>query len=141
MASRFLERKELERFLELVRKGEGLARAARRVGLDPSTVRKARRDNAEFDEMVRAAEAEAAEPVETVLYQAALEGQPWAVTKWLEHRSSERWGPLAHKVEVGVQVGPTPALERILVLQQQLEMRQQALGLAPAPVLDVQPVD
>lgn len=127
--ARILTHQEVSAYLEWIRKGEGLSRSARRLGLDPKLFRDARRANEEFDEAVRAAEHEAAEPVENKLYEAALQGEPWAVKLWLERRSPERWN--APPIAVNVQHGLAPGTEQILALSQRLEERSKALGLSP----------
>lgn len=124
---RILSFEEVSAYLEHIRLGEGLTRSARKLGLDPKLFRDARKTNPEFDEMVRAAEAEAAEPVETALYLQALQGEPWAVKLWLERRSSERWGPPATTVKV--EHGLAPQVGRLVELAQRLEERRQMLGL------------
>lgn len=120
---------ELAKFLEWVRKGEGLHKAARRLGVPYKAVEVAREAFPEFDEAVRLAEVEAAEPVETVLYQAALRGEPWAVTKWLEQRSKERWSQKTEtSVTVKVEHEVGPRLARIGELRAELEKRRAAVG-------------
>ncbi|MGH7744422.1 MAG: hypothetical protein ACREQ5_06310 [Candidatus Dormibacteria bacterium] len=139
--ARVLNREEVDCYLDLIRKGEGLSRAARRLNVDPRTMRDNRKMNPEFDEMVKMAEAEAAEPVEIKLYQAALDGEPWAVRMWLERRSSERWSAPAASVNVNVQAGLAPGTERLLALAAQLEARRAMLMPGPpdgANVIDVE---
>lgn len=129
---------ELTKFLDWVRKGEQLHKAARRIGVTYAAVRAAREAYPEFDAAVREAEEEAAEPVESVLYAAALRGEPWAVTKWLEARSKDRWkseASVRHTVDVNVEVGPR--LARITELRAELERRRAAVSGGVGPVLDV----
>lgn len=125
--SRVLTYDEVQRYLERVRKGEGLNRAARLIGVEPKQIREARKINPEFDDDVKLAEAEATDPVEKSLYGAAVNGEPWAVKLWLERRSSDRWAavPTTIKVEHGL----APGAERILELAQRLALRREMLGL------------
>jgi len=137
---RSLSHSDVAVYLEWIRKGEGLSRAARLIGVSPASVREARKANLEFDEMVKAAEVEAAEPVEGKLYQAALQGEPWAVKLWLERRSSDRWSPAPQTVKVEHSL--TPGTEQIVDLAQRLEARRQLLGLnAGFEVLDADVVE
>lgn len=135
--ARILSRDELSAYLEHIRLGEGLHRAARKIGVDPRLVRQARKVNPEFDEMVKEAETEAAEPVESVLYSAALAGEPWAVQLWLKQRSSARWSPPATTVKVEHNLAPS--LESIMELAKTLEARREMMGLGAGPgVIDAE---
>lgn len=137
--SRVLSFEEVQRYIALVRAGEGLTAAARRLNLNPKDIREARKVNPEFNEEVVIAETEAAEPIERELYTAAMNGQPWAIKLWLERRSSDRWGaiPITVKHEHGL----APGVEHILELAQRLEMRRDMLGITEGSIIDVEPED
>ena len=124
------------KYLALLSAGHGRFSAARALGVHPDTVRRFSRASSEFRESVIEAEAEAAEPVEAKLYQAALDGEPWAVKEWLSKRSKARWGQepgaasgvtvnVLAAGDVGVSVG---RLGAVTELRRQLEERA-ALGV------------
>lgn len=121
---------EKRSYVALVRAGSGLVRSARRLGVSPATVRAARKSDAVFDADVRDAQAEAAEPIEDVLYEAAQRGEPWAVQMWLKGALRERW---SDKLEVAVEHSGTveieagTRLEGIARLQSELARRASAL--------------
>jgi transposase-like protein len=127
-------------YLALLRAGHGRINAARSLGISPDTVRRYARASEEFRESVAEAEEEAAEPVEAKLYEAALAGEPWAVTKWLAARMRARWGEETRKVEVQhvLEAGPgmTAIAARVGALAAELEARRAALEEA-GDVIDV----
>jgi hypothetical protein len=129
------------RFLDLVRAGHGRHTACRAVGVSPDTFRRFYRADEEFRQAVADAEEEACEPIEAKLYEAAKEGEPWAVKEWLTKRNRARWGETAHKIEVEVtgQVELTagPPVARVAELARMLEERRQVLAEGGAGVLDM----
>lgn len=130
---------EKKAYVALVRSGGGLSRSAKKLGWTMRTVDVARKADPEFAEDVRMALEEASEPVEDVLYEAALRGEPWAVQMWLKGRLRERW---SDKIEVGVEVSGTveieagKRLEGIARLQEVLAQRAAELG--PGVVVDAE---
>lgn len=139
-------------YLRLLREGRGRHQAAREVGVDPGTVVRYRAADAAFDEEATRAEEEAAEPVQAKLYEAALDGQPWAVKLWLGRRAQGRaggasWaeesrsvdvrvsGEVEHRVELG------PAAARVAELRARLEERQAALALGAGTASGVDAAD
>lgn len=138
-------------YLALLRAGHGRLWACRHLGIHPDTMRRFARASEDFRQQVADAEEEAAEPVEAKLYQAALEGEPWAVKEWLTKRSKARWGDESAKLEVtvsgtvSVEAGPGLAgvIGRVAAMQAQLEERRLALeeagGVVDAEVIEDAP--
>lgn len=135
-------------YLALLRTGYGRHEAAREVGVDPATVVRYRSADGPFDLEVVRAEEEAAEPVARKLYEAAREGQPWAVKLWLGRRAQGRaggasWEDGVHRVEVSGQVGVAvevelgPAAARVAELRARLEARREALALGGTVAVDM----
>lgn len=137
---RFTEERR-EAYLALLRQGMGRHESARAVGVDPATVVRYRTADPVYDVAVLRAEEEAAEPVSAKLYEAAKDGQPWAVKLWLSRRSQGKaggasWaeGPqvvevaVSGSVEVVAELGPAAA--RVAELRARLEERRSALAEA-----------
>lgn len=131
-------------YLRLLRTGVGRHSAAAQAGVDPGTVVRYRTADPGFDEAAVRAEEEAAEPVQAKLYEAALDGQPWAVKLWLGRRAQGRaggasWAEEARSVEVSVNgrvehtVELGPAAARVAELRARLEERTAALALGQGP--------
>src|ERR1700752_5339691 len=80
-----------EKFLQQIQNGVRLAEAARRCGFTYTSVKNRLRDDPEFRERFLDAEAQASEPVEDALFDAAINGNVPAAVKWLEKRSPDRW--------------------------------------------------
>lgn len=120
-------------FLALIRLGTRPIAAARAIGVHPRTAKNFARSNPDFADELELAHFEAAEPVEEVIYKAALDGEPWATKVWLEAWNPKQWGSrpkevrisgeISHKVE---ELGPT---ESIIELQRRALQRQDDLML------------
>lgn len=79
------------KFLAALRAGDRVSVAAKKANLAYNTVKKRYRADPEFREQWDEAEAQAAEPVENAVFDAALNGNIPAAVKWLEKRAPERW--------------------------------------------------
>jgi hypothetical protein len=122
------------RFLDLIRAGMGRQSACRAIDIHPETMRRYSRASQEFRDALADAEEEAAEPVEAKLYEAAKNGEPWAVKEWLSKRMKARWGEttrvdvnVSGTVEIEPGPGMTAIAARVGALQQELEARRAAL--------------
>ena len=104
------------RFLDLIRAGMGRHAACRAIGIHPDTMRRYSRASQEFRDALSDAEEEAAEPVEAKLYEAAKNGEPWAVKEWLTKRMKARWGDV-QRTEINVtgtvEIEPGPGMTAI----------------------------
>lgn len=78
-------------YLRLIQAGYLRFDAAKRLGVTNTDVKRHFKADPEFQEALIEAELEATEPVENVLYKAALLGEPWAVKEWLTKRDKQRW--------------------------------------------------
>ena len=120
-----------EAYLSDIRKGLRDSTAAKAVGVDTRTPRNFAERNPDFAERLELAHEEAADPVEQKLYDAALDGEPWAVNKWLE-ANSKRWRPKAAKLEISGEVIHSiegAPLDKLLALQERAIGREEALQL------------
>lgn len=79
------------RFLDRLREGVRRGKAARSVGVDPSTVRRYAQRVPEFADEMRLAEDEAHEEVEDALFLAAKSGNVTAMIFYLTNRQPDRW--------------------------------------------------
>lgn len=126
-----------QRFLDLIRAGMGRQMACRSIGIHPETMRRYSRASQEFRDDLADAEEEAAEPVEAKLYEAAKNGEPWAVKEWLSKRMKARWGDI-NRVDINVsgtvEIEPGPGMTaiaaRVAGLQAELAARRAALESA-----------
>lgn len=133
-----------EAYLELIRAGFLRYEAARRLGFKVATIKKHCIADPEFAEALEDAYHEMTEPIEKVLYEAALNREPWAVTKWLPKFNKDRWGDEPIKVQHELEIGPglTGVAALIASLQERHALREsesaklQELS-ARAPVIDV----
>lgn len=122
----------LERYLGEIRTGEGRSRAARAVGLDPRLVGKELMERQDLIDVIEEAEQEMTDKVEAVLAEAALAGEPWAVTLWLKKRAAPRWGdrdpgPAVQNVFLQINVADTEGMTaKLLQRQAELQSRQPA---------------
>lgn len=82
----------VERYLGCIRTGDLRYEAARSVGVTPRHVQLFAANHPEFADALADAEAEAAEPIERAVYEAAVAGEEWAVKLWLGRRQKDRWG-------------------------------------------------
>jgi hypothetical protein len=80
-----------QKYLGELRVGSGRYRAARAVGKTKASMGNWLRHHADRASEAQEAEAEALEAVESVLWEAAQAGEPWAVKLWLKERAPERW--------------------------------------------------
>lgn len=125
-----------EAFLALIRLGSRPLAAAKSLGLAANTVKNYARSTPTFAEALELAHHTAAEPIEANLYEAALEGDQWAVKLWLTAYNPEVWGAQTQKVEISGEinhvVGEGSPMSDILELQQRALQRSddQALGSA-----------
>lgn len=127
-----------QRYLDLLAAGHGRYSACAAIGIHPETMRRFARASQEFREAVELAEEMAAEPVEAKLYEAAKNGEPWAVKEWLTKRSKARWGETAKQVDINVSgtveleggPGVRAIAGRVAALQAALEERQRVLEAA-----------
>jgi hypothetical protein len=115
-----------EAFLALVRMGTRPIAAARAIKVHPDTVKRFARSNPEFADSIESAHHEAAEPIEEVVYRAAMDGEPWAAKAWLEAWNPAQWGAKPTQVKVSGEIshiigdlGPADAI---------LELQGRALG-------------
>lgn len=124
-----------EVYLRLLRDGKGRFAAAAACGVHPETVRRHARASEDWREAVLEAEAEACEQVEDKLWEAALDGQPWAVDRWLSSRASNRWA--REKVGGGVVVNVVGNVEVLVAgvseLRAELEARRAVLEAEAGP--------
>ena len=79
---RFTPEKQ-EAFLALIRLGTRPLAAASSLDLAANTVKNYARSTPDFAEAMELAHHAAAEPIEEKIYEAALDGDPWAVKLWL----------------------------------------------------------
>lgn len=89
-----------EQFLMSLRDGKRRHSTARKLGVSPSLVAKFLELNPAFARAVQMAEEEYIELVETALYDAALNKEPWAVKEVLTKRNAKRWGDPGQKITV-----------------------------------------
>lgn len=146
MPANLFDTEAKEAYLSLIREGFMRFEAARRLGFTLSTVKKHYAADPEFKEALDEAQLEATEPVEKVLYDAALNKEPWAVTKWLTKRDKDRWGeePAEVNIKVNHELGPGLAAVQILILEleKRRALREAESGAllklsASAPPIDV----
>lgn len=117
-------------YCELVREGFLRFEAARRLGFKLATVKKHYEADPDFKEALDEAQLEATEPVEKVLYDAALNKEPWAVSKWLAKRDKDRWGEEDIKVKHEIEIGP--GLSGVAAIMLELKKRQELRELEAA---------
>jgi transposase len=129
-------------YVALLRAGIGRRKAAANIGVAWRTVAEWRQGSSEFRDECEAAEAEATEEIEAVLFEAAKQREPWAVKEWLSKRDKERWGD---KVDINVsgtvnhEAGPI--LERAAKLAERLEARRLELGQGESNFIDAEVVE
>lgn len=117
------------KFLRLIASGHLRYESARAVQSSVPEVKRHLKADPEFASAFDDAQLEASEPVESVLYQAALNKEPWAVTKWLTARDKERWAEptkaieVKHSGSVALEPGQT-AITAVAVLLEALRERQ-----------------
>tara|TARA_R110002126_G_scaffold114762_1_gene253390 strand:- start:107 stop:805 length:699 start_codon:yes stop_codon:yes gene_type:complete len=132
---RFTPEKQ-EAFLALIRLGTRPLAAASSLDLAANTVKNYARSTPDFAEAMELAHHAAAEPIEEKIYEAALDGDPWAVKLWLTAYNPEVWGAQTQKVEISGEishiVGEGSPMSDIIELQQRALQRSddRALGTA-----------
>lgn len=124
-------------YVELVRAGMGLTKAAKALGFKPDTVRQARRRLADFDQAVVDAEEEMVEDIELIVVNAAKEGDLMAAKYVLNNRAARRWRDGGPAVQVQVQadqaavlVSGDPQERRAAVESFRLELEERRAALA-----------
>ena len=130
-----------DKFVDHVRKGLRISEAAKRAGYSYTSVQARMREDPAFKEKVKLAEAEAAEPVEDSLFNAAINGNVPAAIKWLEKRSADRWPgdkvsieqKNVYEIDAGDRVGNIIALMARLAERAELD--------AGTPYIDVESVE
>ncbi len=126
-------------YLEMLRKGFGRYKAQDFIGSDRRAVRYYLEIHPEFRDEILAAEEEASEPVENVLYQRAIDGEPWAVKMWLQGRMYQRWGEksvVKHEVSGTIEVTANNIIGELAELREKL-LKRAALQLeAGAPAIE-----
>lgn len=118
-----------QKYLRHVAAGKRITEACRLADLSYDAVKSRRLRDPEFAELEKQAEAQAAEPIETSLYQAALSGNVPAAIKWLEKRSTQRWPSDKIQIEsnTNIELDVTDNLKNIAALVERLQQRRQYL--------------
>ncbi len=93
-----------ERFLELLRTGHMKRTAARTVGVHYRTIERRRQHDPDFKWDMDNSTREAAEPVEKMVYDLALQGDLRAAEMWTKAYASSNWRQLQR-----VEIDATPA--------------------------------
>lgn len=129
-----------EKFLQQLQNGARVAEAARRAGFGYMTVKNRYREDPEFRRRWDEAEAQAAEPVEDALFDAAINGNVPAAVKWLEKRSPDRWP--GDKVQIEQKnIYELDASDRIGNIVALMARLQQRAELDAGPVVDVEAIE
>lgn len=100
-----------QEYLGAIRVGQGKHKAAARVGTTARKVSAWLKTRPEQQEDLTDAEDAATELVEERLYEAALAGEPWAVSQWVRNRAPERWK--AEQKANGLNVGTINVLSGV----------------------------
>jgi hypothetical protein len=87
-----LDEAKRDQLLEALRRGATRYDAAGLVGVDRSTLYRARQSDPAFDAAVLRAEGEAAQKVMDVIWASIEGGDARTATWWLEHRRPRQWG-------------------------------------------------
>lgn len=127
-----------DKFLILIAQGHRVSAAAKQAGLSYRTVVNRRRSDPEFKEQLIEAEAQAAEPVEDSLFNAAINGNVPAALEWLKKRSPERWPNEKLQIEQTnvYELDVSDRIGNIVALMSRLQERAE-LSSGP-PVIDVE---
>ena len=135
---RFDETKR-ERFLELLRTGHMKRTAARTVGFTYRTIERRRQHDPDFKWEMDNATREAAEPVEKMVYDLALQGDLRAAEMWTKAYASSNWRQLQR-----VEIDATPAAVELSrnqldtrLAELQTTLAERRLSLAADDVIDV----
>lgn len=125
-------------FFKHLETGARVSEAAKRAGMEYKTVRSRYRADPEFRERWDLAEAQAAEPVENALYDAAVNGNVPGALAWLGKRSPERWPNDKIQIETKnvYELDASDRIGNIISLMAQLQQRAE-LGAGPE-VIDVE---
>lgn len=124
------QKNQWDKFLQHLRNGSRVSKAAETAGLSVASVKNRFRQDPEFRERWIEAEAIAAEPIEDALYDAGLNGNVPAATRWLEERSTERWPKPKQVLETKnvYELDVSDRMANILRLQAQLQQRLELEG-------------
>ncbi|HYW90810.1 MAG TPA: hypothetical protein VFB50_23775 [Chloroflexota bacterium] len=87
-----LDQAKRNQVLEALRRGATRYDAASLVGVDRSTLYRARQADADFDAAVLQAEGQAAQKALDVIWAAIEGGDAKTASWWLEHRRPRQWG-------------------------------------------------
>lgn len=132
------DRNYRDRFLDLIRAGNGRYEAARAIGLHTETYRLYYRDNADFREEVEAAVDGSAEPVLKMLRDEAMAGDITAAKEWLKHSAPP---PRSEKQKIDIEVthqADPETLKSIAAIRARLEGRTQSpAALTPGDDEDI----
>lgn len=129
-----------QQFLQCLREGMLKQAACEACNIGYRTFQRYMAADPEFRVEVEAALAYAREKVEHVLYEAALQGEPWAVKMWLSAHDKSTYGDRI-QVEKTVTHEIGSSLEAVLALREQLEERRQVLAANNTPALPAPPDD
>lgn len=114
----------IQRYLGEVRTGALRFEAAHAVGVTPRSVQLYASAHPEFADELAEAEAEACEPIERALYEAAVGGEEWAIKAWLSRRQKERWGDTRAQETTNIVI---VSAEELATLEAKLASRQREL--------------
>lgn len=135
-----------DEYISLILVGTGRHTAARKTGLSPSTVERFISVNPAFGRAVNMAEEEYVERIEQKLYDAGINGEPWAVKEVLSKRNSKRWGTVpqeikvSHSVDIKGELNASPQMQRVSQILQDLNTRALMASTAPE-IIDAEIVD
>lgn len=95
-----MDAEKQERVIEATRKGLTRAICARLAGVAPSTLYKALREDAEFSQRVKTAQADGEQALIDTIRAASAEPKHWTAAAWLlERRYPERYGPPKQRLQ------------------------------------------
>lgn len=138
-ATKALTADKFGRYLKNLENGMRISKAAEKAGLSYQSVLKRRKTDPEFIQREKDAEAIAAEPVENSLYDAAVNGNVPAATKWLEKRAPDRWPSDKTVIETKatLELDATDHIQNIIAMMAKLQQRAELQG----EVIDVEVIE
>ena len=144
MGPRRFDKHARKTWLLLIADGMPKMAAAKEVGFTWETVRSHLNNDPDFYAEYEYARVAASEPVEMVLREAAMAGDPWAVKMWLESHIKDVYSP-KQVIEVNqhhtVEIDAGNAREEIEKLQARLQERKQVAIEAGSGVIDAEVIE
>lgn len=129
--------RKIKRYLLLRSQGKLFYEACKAADIPTQTIQTWRYSNPQFKDAENNSRREGAERVEAMLRDAAEEGTPWAVDKYLQAHVPELYGnKVVHEHRLDVSIDAANHLKKISDLRSELERRRRDI---PQSVVDENP--